>query len=92
MAFTLKMIYCYTNKPVYNITAEISGGWIWEKQAVHYILYKNGKYEKIDEYDKDDIKVYDLQENISNNQYANSAEEIIDWCKDNDLSTTNFLS
>ena len=80
--FAFKMIYRYTNKPVYKITAEMSGGWIWEKQEVHYILYKNGKYEKIDEYDKNDIKVYNLQENISNNQYAKYAEEIIVWCKD----------
>ncbi len=60
--FALRMIYRYTNKPVYNITAEISGGWIWEKQEVHYILYKNGEYEKVDEYDKKDIEIYDLQE------------------------------
>ena len=82
------MIYRYANKPVYNITAEISGGWMWKKQEVHYILYENGEYEKIDEYDKKDIEIYDLQEqeNISNNQYAKCAEEIIDWCMDNSLA------
>ena len=91
--FEVKIIYRYTNKPVYNITAEISGGWIWEKQEVHYILYKNGEYEKIDEYDKKDIEIYDLQEqeNISNNQYAKCAEEIIGWCKDKDLAQDKFF-
>ena len=86
--FAVKIIYRYTNKPVYNITAEISGGWIWEKQEVHYILYKNGEYEKIDEYDKKDIEIYDLQEqeNISNNQYAKYTEEIIGWCNDRGLA------
>ena len=91
--FALEVINCYTNKPVYNITAEISSGWIWEKQETHYILYKNGEYEKIDAYDKKDTEIYDLQEqeNISNNQYAKYAEGIIGWCKDNGLAYDKFF-
>lgn len=85
--------FCYTNKPIYNVTAEISSGWIWDKKEVYYTIYKHGECKKTNEYQKSNTAIYNLKdiENGSVHDYPKCAEEIITWIDDENLSADKLF-